>query len=1276
MRRSSDISGELGRPSPLDSLGLVRPTLTPPSPTLRRSALPKTVAEASLWKPARRTQHPGNLPRTAPTCAPALPRRRISKDQSRPHFTKGVKELEQLLEEFRDKPELLRELADELEYRTRQRAVKLARAVEEARNALRKDVGSTQGVEENRPRKEIPAATSQTTRAIEPAPARSHPAGSNRASPPSVAASRAELPPTLQDAELALPATTPDPVDPEGSLPPLDRAEDIMRCWVAIEALSPAAYRNRKDLVIGDGGARELGSTVPWQENRKAKPRTQLYYVAFIGSVRLDYAVPELLRRFSDPRPDRNPSSGRAALAAVIVDRHGVPLERDPIAVSSFGWACGQVLRGNLNSLGRWPTAERLLTERLSQILIRTDDEGSRLPLDRAQIDSAYNWLVSSFALSEELVAAPDVVTWMYHRFGKGDPTPPLLNSFFLKDLLETQKEIEQHKAPPPILSFLSSAIGEDRVDLLNTRSVLGERLRATSFPSGRWPAPGRHPLVMLQQYGVNEAVRCNEARPVHPINGPPGTGKTTLLRDIVACQVTERARALLALKNAEDAFTHTAQAKIGGGFVHLYRIDDRLRGFELLVASSNNKAVENISRELPRRSELDEGFAAPEYFRATARHLYDDDDSWGTIAAVLGNAANRAAYADRLWWDEDHGLRKYLGWVLGERKKIPIPGEGDNAGEYRLPRSVQSSPPPDLQAAAAAFERAKREFRTALTRVESILAKVEDARIAADLLQTARREQEHSAGMVDSSRGRLSRIDERLDRAKSACSGAEAEAVAAREAVKIHRTQRPGLLARVFRTSRATDWGAKRDELVGGSQSCERDVEKRRKDAERQESLLRSATAEFATAQAEFARQIELIEELSARVGDAEPYTQGRSITASTLALDHEAFHVQAPTLSDAAHLQRDEVFRLALNLQKAFILAAARPIRQNLSAFVALLQGKLHKPEHLDLAPDLWTTAFTVTPVISTTFASVGRLMAPLSTGSLGWLLIDEAGQAKPQAAIGAMRRCKRAVIVGDPLQLEPIESMPLSLLEGIAASHRVDPERWLSPMASAQSVADQSSRFGAAIQTDLGETWIGSPLVVHRRCIDPMFTMSNQIAYGGSMIRRTVAKESPVTSAIGSSAWFDVPATGTGKWSVAEGHVATELVVRAFTAQPRDPSVFVITPFRDTASSMRAQLEQSCAQLGLTREEVREWAANNVGTIHTFQGKEAHAVILLLGASGNGEAGARRWATSQVNLLNVAVSRAKLAIYVVGSHSSWAQEGNMRYVSALLERKGVGA
>jgi hypothetical protein len=57
----------------------------------------------------------------------------------------------------------------------------------------------------------------------------------------------------------------------------------------------------------------------------------------------------------------------------------------------------------------------------------------------------------------------------------------------------------------------------------------------------------------------------------------------------------------------------------------------------------------------------------------------------------------------------------------------------------------------------------------------------------------------------------------------------------------------------------------------------------------------------------------------------------------------------------------------------------------------------------------------------------------------------------------------------------------------------------------------------------------------------------------------------------------------------------------------------------------------------------------------------------VILVLGGDPQ-RAGAKRWAASKPNLLNVAVSRAKRRLYVIGNRSAWATH---RHFDVLADR-----
>jgi hypothetical protein len=58
-----------------------------------------------------------------------------------------------------------------------------------------------------------------------------------------------------------------------------------------------------------------------------------------------------------------------------------------------------------------------------------------------------------------------------------------------------------------------------------------------------------------------------------------------------VAALVTQRAEAMMAFADPEQAFTASGRClKVGNGWIHLYRLDPRLKGYEMLIASSSNR--------------------------------------------------------------------------------------------------------------------------------------------------------------------------------------------------------------------------------------------------------------------------------------------------------------------------------------------------------------------------------------------------------------------------------------------------------------------------------------------------------------------------------------------------------------------------------------------------------------------------------------------------------------------------------------------------------------
>jgi len=165
--------------------------------------------------------------------------------------------------------------------------------------------------------------------------------------------------------------------------------------------------------------------------------------------------------------------------------------------------------------------------------------------------------------------------------------------------------------------------------------------------------------------------------------------------------------------------------------------------------------------------------------------------------------------------------------------------------------------------------------------------------------------------------------------------------------------------------------------------------------------------------------------------------------------------------------------------------------------------------------------------------------------------------------------------------------------------------------------------------------------------------MFSISNKIAYGGLMILDLPGR---TESNLPPSAWIHVPPGPqlNGHWYKDEQEMVIHLLKLLREKGVNLGQVFMVSPFRHCAYGLQ--------------EVGRHFRMNDkfIGTIHTSQGKEADVVILVLGGA---TPGSRDWASSSPNLLNVAVSRAKQRLYVIGNRRNWSKGSYFEVLNSML-------
>ncbi|MGW5309823.1 DEAD/DEAH box helicase [Nocardia thailandica] len=774
------------------------------------------------------------------------------------------------------------------------------------------------------------------------------------------------------------------------------------------------------------------------------------------------------------------------------------------------------------------------------------------------------------------------------------------------------------------------------RVDVRAQQGVVIDGLIPERIPDGRWPG---EPLVTGQQFAIDRMTAdLGEHAGVFAVHGPPGTGTTTMLRDTLAGIVVERAAQLATFEDPTQVFTvQTETVAVARNYpVSVHRLAQAVGGHEVVLAAEHEADARNMVAEISQVAAVGPGVGGG-YFTDLAS-LVLGEPAWGLIATTLGGQAG--ATAQTLWFGDR--------FAPGRRGTAPVDSV---PGLLDILKRAEAEPDsvPDWETAVADFRQCREEVR-ALSRERQAVA---DAVAALPGLNASLRAVEADIAEADAAH---SHWRERHHHAKEHLAAAHAAHHRAGKLLGEHGGERPGFgssLSSGFRAGR--QWSARTNELLTERHTAEAETRRRQTEVD----YTREEWAKAAEhGRGLVAAHLDLTARRDAAIATVE---RARDIWAATIpfgdaAADDEQFELCRPWADDAFAAARRQLFVAALRLHRAFLLNAAPRVRDNLTVAIALIRGELPRPPRPETVTAAWQTLFLAVPLVATTFTDLPRVFAGLGREALGWLFVDDAGRVAPQAAVGALWRSRRAVVVGDHRQLEPVVSVPSSAQRALAQRFDLD-ERWLPDRASVRSAADRIARFGTWMPpVDDGEPeWVGTPLRVHRRCDRPMFELSQRIAYGGDLLFFGTPERPEFP---GANAWIDVRSErAEGKWIPGEGEALADLLDRLREDGIDPGEVRVLSPFRDVA---RGAARVAADVLG------EDFARRNVGTIHDVQGKSADVVVLILGTSPAAGA-ARRWAAATPNLLNVAVSRARRRFYVIGNHRLWSTQRHFAELAA---------
>src|SRR2546425_2545517 len=373
------------------------------------------------------------------------------------------------------------------------------------------------------------------------------------------------------------------------------------------------------------------------------------------------------------------------------------------------------------------------------------------------------------------------------------------------------------------------------------------------------------------------------------------------------------------------------------------------------------------------------------------------------------------------------------------------------------------------------------------------------------------------------------------------------------------------------------------------------------------------------------------------------------------------ESLHAEISSLQESLGQLSQTLWETWLRLQPSHLKPDQRRLLReylNVLQLVANTQGDGGR-----ITNELWkqfsklsAQVVTILPCWAiTSLSAKGRL--PLKPELFDLVVIDEASQCDIASALPLLYRAKAAVIIGDPMQLRHISALTRVQDQQLLSRHKLveDHLGWSYSVTSLFDLASGLCRSEDIVQ-----------LRDHHRSHPDIIGFSNKEFYEGRLRVATKLRQlRPLETQGPTIRWIHVAGEtkrpgGSSLLNENEAKRVVEELGRIILHQGYPGTIGIISPFRAQVSLIRDPVSQN-AQFAPVLDRT-DFLAD---TVHRFQGDERDVIIFSPTISRGSIDRAAGFLRSTPNLFNVAVTRARAALIVIGDASA-AQQAGVDYLS----------